>query len=308
MSEVKTEVKQDKKTILLYGRTRSGKSTQIGELAEYVYKTTGKRTRVYTIDKGGYDVLKPYIALGIIEVVEALSTSPWIFMDKAVNGYVRDLVGKWIKSTDPIGMYAFEGLTPFGDALMNDMAKKAGGGINIGGGANISFKESSDGETLTISGSNMAHYGVAQSRITDAVWQSQKLDAPYILWTASASKDEDINAGGKVIGPAMVGKALTAEIPRWFGLTFRLDATPAGNGKGEEHILYLGNNIDLGAGNAVGLGNTRAFMDADPLPQFIKPASVVKAIQLIEGGYDVALNKIKNRLAQQTTHTTVVNK
>lgn len=291
---------QSKRTILLYGRTRSGKTSQLGELAEYVYKTTGKKTRVYTIDKGGYDVLKPYIDLNIIEVIEALSTSPWIFMDKAVNGYVRDTLGKWIKGNDTeIGMYAFEGLTPFGDALMNDMAKKAGLGTNIGGGANISFKETSDGETLNISGSNMAHYGVAQSRITDAVWQSQKLDAPYILWTASASKDDDINAGGKVIGPAMVGKALTAEIPRWFQYTFRLDASPAQLGKKEEHILYLGNNVDLGAGNAVGLGNTRAFMDADPLPQSITPASVVKAIELIEGGYGKALDKIKQRLAQK---------
>lgn len=296
-----SEVKQDKKrTILLYARTRGGKTTQIGELAEYVYKTTGKKTRVYTIDKGGYDVLTPYVDLGIIEVVEALSTSPWIFMEKAVTGHIRDVVGKWYKPTSEIGMYAFEGLTPFGDALMNDMAKKASQGTNIGGGGNVSFKETSDGETLTIGGSNMAMYGICQSRIMDAVWQSQKLDAPYILWTASASKDDDLNAGGKVIGPAMVGKALTAEIPRWFQYTFRLDATPAGNGKGEEHVLYLGNNIDLGAGNAVGLGNTRAYLDADPLPQFIKPASVVQAIKLIEGGYDVALNKIKNRLATST--------
>ncbi len=288
---------QRKTTILLYGRTRSGKTSQLGELAEYVKATTGLKTRVYTIDKGGYDVLLPYITLGIIEVVEQLSSSPWMFLDKAVHGFTRDPQGKWVTSSDPIGMYAFEGLTPFADALMSDMAKKAASGTNIGGGGNVSFKDTSDGESMTIGGHNMAMYGICQARLTDSVWESQKLNAPYILWTASASKDDDLNAGGKVIGPAMVGKALTAEIPRWFNLTFRIDALPAQMGKPERHILYLGNNVDISAGNAVGLGNTRACMDAAPLPASIEPASVVQALTLIERSNDEALEKIRKRLA-----------
>ena len=287
----------NKKTILIYGRTRSGKSSQLGELAEHVYKTLGLKTIVYTIDKGGYDVLIPYITLGVIQVVEQLATSPWIFMDKAVKGLVRDSNGKWATPSGNIGMFAYEGLTPFADALMTDMAKKAAAGTNIGGGGNVSFKDTSEGETLTIGGHNMAMYGICQSRMTDAVWESQKLNAPYILWTASASKDDDLNAGGKVIGPAMVGKALTAEIPRWFNLTFRLDALPAQTGKPERHILYLGNNVDISAGNAVGLGNTRACMDAAPLPASIEPASVVQALQLIEKSQSEALEKIKSRLS-----------
>ena len=187
----------NKKTILIYGRTRSGKSSQLGELAEHVYKTLGLKTIVYTIDKGGYDVLIPYITLGVIQVVEQLATSPWIFMDKAVKGLVRDSNGKWATPSGNIGMFAYEGLTPFADALMTDMAKKAAAGTNIGGGGNVSFKDTSEGETLTIGGHNMAMYGICQSRMTDAVWESQKLNAPYILWTASASKDDDLNAGGK---------------------------------------------------------------------------------------------------------------
>ena len=287
-----------KRTILLYGRTRSGKSTQVGELAIDINKKSKKVTRLYTADRGGVDPIRPLIDLGIIELVEQGDTDPWIFLNKAVRGYVRDGSGKWIpgKNTN-VGMFAFESMTAFADALMANMAKKAAENVNIGGGANISFSVSGDGESLKVSGSNMAHYGVCQSRIKEEVWESQKLNADYILWTASASKDEDQEAAGKVLGPAVAGKAMTAEVPRWFNLTFRMDAVAAQMGKPERHILYLGNHVDPGAGNAVGLGNTRTPIDAKPLPGTIEPASIVKALELIDGGYNEALEAIKKRLS-----------
>ena len=287
-----------RRTILLYGRTRSGKSTQIGELAEHVKKTEGKTTRLYTADRGGIDPIRPYVDLGVIEVVAQGETDPWIFLNKAVRGQVRDAKGKWVPGVNGnIGLFAFESMTAFADALMASMAKKAGENVNIGGGANISFTVAGDGETLKISGSNMAMYGVAQSRITEEVWESQKLDASYILWTASASKDDDQTAGGKVIGPAVVGKALTSEVPRWFNLSFRIDAVPAQQGKPERHILYLGNNVDVAAGNATGLGNTRTPLDAPDLPVSIEPASIVKALQMIDDASAKAVDIIKKRLS-----------
>lgn len=287
-----------KRTILLYGRTRAGKSTQIGQLAEFVKKTLGKRTRLYTGDRGGVGPIQPYIDLGIIEVVSKGDTDPWIFWNKAVRGYVRDAAGKWIPGLkDDIGLYAFESMTSFADDLMLDMAKKAAAGVSIGGGANVAFPVSGDGETLKVSGANMAMYGVAQNRVTEEVWESQKLPADYILWTASASKDDDPSASGKVLGPAVVGKALTTEVPRWFHLTFRIDALPAQGGQMEKHVLYLGNHVDIGAGNAVGLGNTRTPLDAPAMTvNKIEPASIVKALEMLDGGYDVALEAIKKRL------------
>lgn len=289
-----------KRTILLYGRTRSGKSTQIGQLAESVFKATGKITRLYSADRGGFDPIKPYVDLGVIEVIEIGESDPWVFLNKAVRGYVRDANGKWVAGkNDNVGVFAFESMTAFADELMASMARKAAENVNIGGGANISFQVSGDGETLKVSGSNMAHYGVCQSRIKEEVWQSQKLNAEFIVWTASASKDEDQEASGKVLGPAVVGKAMTAEVPRWFNLTFRMDALPATMGKPERHLLYLGNHVDPGAGNAVGLGNTRTPLDAPPITQnVIEPASIVKALELIDGGYTSALETIRKRLGK----------
>jgi hypothetical protein len=278
----------------------------IGELAEHVKVTEGKLTRLYTADRGGVDPIRPYIDLGIIQAVEMGETDPWIFLNKAVRGMVRDEKGKWIPGkNDNIGMFAFESYTSFADALMLSMAIKAGQGVNIGGGSNTAFTASGDGETVKISGSNMSHYNVAQSRLTEESWESQKLPGLFILWTASVSKDEDTMATGKVLGPAICGKALTAEVPRWFGLTFRIDALPSQGGKPERHILYLGNNVDLGAGNAVGLGNTRTPLDAPPLPTCIEPASLVKAIEMIDQVSSVAAGIVQKRLAESVKPVTV---
>lgn len=287
-----------KRTVLLFGRTNSGKSAQVGELAGHVMKTTKKKTRLYTSDRGGVDTIQPYIDLGIIEVVDIHNTDPWIFLNRSVRGMVRDPNGKWIDGmNDEIGMFAFEGLTSIADALMADMVTKAAQNVNIGGGANISFTVQGDGESLKVSGSNMAHYGVCQSRIKEEVWASQKLSAQYILWTAGASKDEDPEASGKVVGPSVVGKAMTAEVPRWFNLTFRIDCLPAQQGKPERHILYLGNHTDMNAGNATGLGNIRMPLDAPPITQnTIEPASIVKALEMIDKGSALAAEALKKRL------------
>ena len=285
-------------TILLYGRTRAGKSSQIGEMSEYAAKVTGgKKTRLYTADRGGTGPIKPYIDLGLIEVVEQRDTDPWIFLNKAVRGFVRDDKGKWVPGkNDDIGLFAFESMTAFADALMTSLAEKSAQGTSVGGAANVSFIVNGDGESLKIGGNNMAHYNIVQTRITDEVWQSQRLPAPYIMWTASLSKDDDATSSGKVLGPQVVGKALTSEVPRWFNLCFRIDAIPAQQGKPERHVLYLGNSVDITAGNAVSLGNTRVPMDAPDLPTSIEPASLKKALELIEGGHTQALDSIRKRL------------
>lgn len=293
-----------KRTILMYGRTRSGKTTLVDELAQHGMMTTGKPSLVYTIDNGGIGPMIPSIDLGVIILVEQLKTSPWLFLNKAALGQVRDDKGKWVPADlSKYYMVANESLTGFGDALMIDMATQAGNGVNIGGQANVSFTVVSDGETIKVGGSNMAHYNVAQTRLLDEFIRSQKLQVPIVLWTASASKEEDGNFGGKVIGPAGPGKALTAELPRHADLCFRVDCTPAkGEGIKEEHIIYLGNSIDVNAGNAVSLGNTRIPLGVE-LPATVKPASLVKVLQLIEAAENQAKEVMRKKLEQRVSNT-----
>ena len=297
-------------TILLYGRSGSGKTPQIGELAELEFVEHGKLTRLYTADKGGILSVAPHVEAGLIEVVEIGDTDPWVFLNAACSGKIRQNANtvtpgptKWVldpTANSKIGCYAFESMRSFAEALKAHMAEMAGKGVNIGGGSNINFAVQGDGETLKVSGSNMAHYGVAQDRMTAEIWRSLKLPANRIIWTSSVSKDEDINAGGKVIGPDVIGKALTTEVPRWFDYTFRIDTIPASGSTPERHILYLGNHVDLGAGGAQALGNIRMPLDADKLTQtVIEPASIKTAFEIIRKGQNSALEKLKKRLGNK---------
>jgi len=286
-----------KRTILLYARTRGGKTTLIGELAEHLYKTTGKKSRLYTCDNGGYGPLQPYIDLGVIEVVEIQDSDPWVYSDKAARGFVRDANGKWVASDlSQLGLVAYESMTSLADRFMENLAERSANGESFGGAANVSFRAQDGDELLKIGGSNMAHYNIVQTRITSDVWKSQRLPVPNILWTASVSRDDDSTGAGKVLGPEVVGKRLTGEVPKWFQYTFRLECQPAQGVKPEKHTIFLGNSQDLQAGNATSLGNTRVPLDAAPLPTSITPASLVEALDLIDKGSTEALNKIKARI------------
>lgn len=292
---------QDKIRILLYGRTNSGKTAQIGKLAEHVLLTTGLKTRLYTSDLGGIRTIKPYVDLGVIEAVERGDTDIWLFVNAAVRGKVRGPNGRWTEGDNSkIGLYAFESFRSMAETMKEDMAQKSAKGINIGGPASISFTTTGEGETLKVSSGNQGQYGMAQERITAEIWQSFRLAAPYILWTSSVSKDEDATASGKILGPDVIGKALTAETPRWFDFTFRLDVLPARDSKPERHILYLGTHVDVNSGGAAGLGNIRLPLDATVLKETaIEPADIVKALNSIRGGYDEATEAIKRRLGNK---------
>jgi hypothetical protein len=285
----------------MYGRSRAGKTALTAELAEHLKATTGLKTLLYYIDKGGLGPIVPLIELGVVDLVEQQETSPWLFMNKASTGQVRNSAGKWERADlSQYALIANESMTGFSDAFMNDLADQSARGVNIGGAANVSFTITSDGEALKIGGNNMGHYNVVQNRILDEVWRSQKLGVPNILWTASLSRDEDPNSSGKVLGPAIAGKAMTAEMLRQFDLTFRVDCAPASQGKPEKHTIYLGNSVDLAAGNAVTLGNTRVPMGAKDLPNSIEPASLVKALDLIAKAEVEAKEAIQKRLTTTT--------
>lgn len=288
----------DKKTILLYGRTNAGKTAQIGVLAEHVKKTLGKRTRLYTADRGSTKAIAPHIKLGLIDTVEIGPTDPWIFLNKASKGQIRDSQGKWVPGNlQDIGLVAFESFRSFAEELMMWQADKAADGINIGGGSNISFTVQDGQESLKVGGSNMAHYKVVQDRMTREIWNSQKLDVPYILWTSSVSKDDGNISSGKILGPDVIGRALTEEVPRWFTYTYRIDVLPSKGDQPEKHIIYLGSTVDVGAGNATGLGNMRLPLDSKkPEKYAIDPASIVAALEASEGGVDEATEVLKRRL------------
>lgn len=292
-------------SILLYGRTGCGKSAQLGNLAEDVYARTGKKTRIYYTDRGGWDVNQPYIDLGIIELVLLGKSDIWIFTNKAAQGFIRDSTGKWIldaKANESIGAYCFESAHSMAKQLQQDMEAKAGKGVMIGGDTNTTFEIEGDGEKLKIGSSKgFQKYALPQAEIARAMMVSQKLGAEYVVWTAGANKDEDDINSGKIIGPQIIGNAPTGTTPGDFNYTFRMDYTPAKGNDSAKHMIYLGPSADINAGNATAIGNIRRPLDAPRLSQTVlEPADLVKALRMVrDDATKAATESIKKRLASK---------
>jgi len=226
----------------------------------------------------------------------------WVFIDKAVQGYVRNADGKWIldkAANDKVGCYCFESAHGMAKLLQQDMEAKAGKGQVIGGDTNTSFKVEGDGETLTVGATKgFQKYAIPQTTIGNAMMRSQKLDAEFVVWTAGVNKDEDDVNNGKIIGPMVIGNAMTGIAPGDFNYTMRMDYTPAKGNEPAKHMLYLGPSADVNAGNATALGNIRRPIDAPKLTQtMIEPADIVKALRMVrDDAAKAATEVIKKRL------------
>lgn len=283
-------------TLLLYGDSGDGKTAQVGSLAEYVFSTLGrKKTRLYCADPGGWATIEPYVSLGIIEPIDCTNLPPWEMLAAITQGKIQQ-GGKWVTSLPPdLGMIAYEGYTGLADLLMQSLAKDAANNKNIGGQAPAVRFSQGD---ANFASNSPAHYGIVQGQLTTCSQESMRLPVDYVVWTATARRAADNDTTATILGPQIVGKALTSEVPRWFNYTFRLMAIPPDEltKRPGSHRLYFSDHTDMTLQGAKGLGNDRLPLDAEGLPAYIEPASVVKALELIRAGSLSAEGKIRQRL------------
>lgn len=291
----KANVVGNNATILLFGHTGSGKTAQIGELAEYYYTKHKKKTRLYSADKGGWETIRPHVELGLIDAIPMFGEDPWHWIDHAVKGdKLKD--GLWVPGVDPdIAMYAYEGMTSFADAVMLWMSQAASKGVNIGGQGAFSFMVGQGKDALKIGSNNMAHYSVAQQQVYDKSGQSQNLPGT-VLWTAGDSQAQDDTVGA-VVGPQIAGKAMTSNAPRWFKYTWHITSEAELDGPAK-HVLYTDTHIELNSkGQSKAMTNSRVPLAGKvDIPVKIEPASLVNIIELLEQRQISAKEELKARL------------
>ena len=268
-------------TICLYSDTGEGKSFLLGEYAIYLHLLSEKKKRsiVYLSDKGGWKTIEPAIALGAIQIVPH-EGNIFDWTNHIVKGEVPDGKGKWTKPNPAeIAMYAYEGATSIAEEM--DLAIR---NSHEGPGAGIGSAVSKSKVTATDTSVHLdkSHFGLMQTEVRDAIWQSQELPG-IVLWTFRARRVEasDTDTRSPILGPQVAGKAMTPDLPAWFHYTFRVGCVVAA-GQPERHILYFGGHVDPTTGLAKGMGNVRTPLGAEPMPQSIEPASLVKAMQEIQ--------------------------
>lgn len=295
-------------SLLLWGDTGDGKTAQVGEAAELHY-TPGRPMLLYSSDRGGVATIQNHIDLGYIQCFQYTDypkLSPWLWLYYTVRGMVPATSDgtRWEPyPEEKVSIYAFEGITSCAEELNADLSRKAALGKNLGGSAGMILKEG----PMSAASNNQGHYSFVQGRVRDEIWQSQFLPHP-VIWTAAARRTLDADVPTQtILGPQMVGKAMTSDIPRWFTYCFRVMQIPASGGKESRYILYLGDHVDQGSGNAKGLGNARLPIDAAHTEMSVEPASVRVALQVIDEARHKARATLKARMeaaiASQTPTT-----
>lgn len=222
-------------SICIYGSSGSYKTTNAGRFAKYIYEKTGKKTRLISADGGGWKPLEHLIEIGII-VPWQISTidNPLPIIRKLSKGYwpvvVEENGMRKIRVTPPtaetwneIGGYIVESFTSIGDTLMRDnTAKQRKVAQDVVGGFSetIDVQDSAGKvtkETEKFSAPAMAHYGLVQNQVGEMVAAFRSLPVDTVLFTALEAKGEEKMTRRTVLGPAVIGGAVTSKVPSWVG-------------------------------------------------------------------------------------------
>lgn len=229
----------------IYGGPATGKSEACARLIEHVYRTTGKGARIIVGD-GSALTYEHLVEAGVAEICE-FGTREWPqdTLQKLTSGWwPHPISGElmplgatddpWINSLDDIGVYIIEGLSVAGAYIMGNvrggLAERSGRGEKIGQDSPIRIIEGEidaatgklkSGPGTSFGGNPPSHYNVAQRTMLECLQRSKNLPVDYVLWTAHEgdnNPEKDLNKES-LIGPEVVGKALTGSIQRNFNNT-----------------------------------------------------------------------------------------
>lgn len=247
----------DKISLMCYGASGAGKSTQARYVAEFVYRKYGKKTRLIALDRGSlWEPSLDLVEKGIIVPIEfptSYEFNPMAVMRKFRRGeWPKDGVinkptayeekGKlglpeikyktntqWLpwtaKDEEEIGAIVIDSLTSFATSYMSDAKQK-----------NIRAGDDSDARPRLEEGEQMgtntqSHYGDTHTEILDMLQSFQALPVHITLFTALEGKGEEKQNGIKrpVLGPETVGQALNGKLPSRVNHCFHLMSEGTGN-------------------------------------------------------------------------------
>lgn len=238
--------------MLPYGETGTGKTAQVGRIAEWIRRTTGKVSRLVTADSG-WDTIQALVEDGTLEVLDLKNLhekdEPFALLMKLSEGAWPILTpdGRLSMSKPPkrgepiyradgkqVGGEFFEGLSTISEVLLMDHAKK---GRKLSQDLAYTFSETVlvDGkpESVVVGKAAQAHYGNVQEFV---VWtlvpRTSILPVDIVVWTAHEARGEEDGGAGlsrSVLGPATVGKAMVGATGKKFTDTLHLTKERKGN-------------------------------------------------------------------------------
>jgi hypothetical protein len=239
-------------TLLLYGETKSGKTREVGACAVHIYKRSGRKTRLYCTDGGGWGAIQDLVDAGIVEAVNVSSAEQTqIRMVQCSRGYWPNSEGIWLppeKQPDwkDVGCVAVEGLTSMAEAIMAECIRE-GRKIAEDVVGKFQLTDADSGERFNFGNPAQAHYGWAQSQMRERLRDFQSLVAKgleRIVYTALESLAEDKKTKQVVLGPQIIGGAMTASIGQRVGDLIHMEIVEDPKTKKATYRAYFTPHMD----------------------------------------------------------------
>lgn len=297
------------KADLVWGASGTGKTVNIGEVSDYVLAKFGKLTRMVSADGGGIGPLTGLAKSGQLEFW-ALNAwkNPIANLERAIKGYwplrlddpdspvVPPDAGTW----EVYGFGAFEGLTSFGDMILDSLS-----GSKASLSQDPSYSWSQDG--IEFSGENQSYYGFMQKELQRKVALSHLLKYEKVLWTGQESKGEE-KGGGIIYGPMIGGRKATGKAAGWFLNVFHMDVIQKGTVTTDirtgqklaevEHILFLKTHIDPLTLIPYPCKLRAPKRYTKDVPTYLESGSVAEAYRLLDGFYEKQSKESEERLEE----------
>ncbi len=236
-------------TLLLYGATDTGKTTQLARIAQYLWQTRGWRGRLISGDSGWAPfppglIRSPECPDGPIDAFDLASTPRTIeclggisegFWPQVTPDPKSGIPTYRLLKTKPEGWaqiryYLLEGWTAFANLLMAQMVRekrKIAEDVVNPYDVTLPIVDSAEIYRFSAGAPGRAHYKHVQDLLLYNLMPKFKaLPVEYVIWTGHEAKgDDDINKNIVVLGPASVGKAIVGRTTENFAFAFHLDKT-----------------------------------------------------------------------------------
>jgi hypothetical protein len=279
----------------VYGSTGTGKTHFIAEAAKRLWDRKKLKTRYIGGDTGGFDTLGNLVVFredGSVDIeksvvlphVIATDPHPIESLDRLAQGHWPNEQGVLVPGVaEDIGLYAFEGLTSFGDIMMRHLSRTK---TRLSQDPAYTYL---DGKT-EFSGTNMSYYGEIQNRIYDLVVKSSVLPVERVIWTALEGRGEEEGTKAPTYGPSIVGKKSTGKAGQWFGnmlhlemlVSEKVDPTTKQVHLEQKRVMYLQPHADPLTKIPFPAKVRAPFDRASQVPFYLDPPSSAKLYDLLE--------------------------
>ena len=231
-------------TLMCYAPSGGGKTSQIANMARYVYEKWGKKTRLISASGGGWAPIERegLVEAGIVEPfdirnrpqaladVRRLSDGYWPRIVTEGGRKIRKFSSDEVCKVTPtewrgIGLVAVECIQSIATALIGHIADT--NSAEKVGYARVTYDEAE----YTFGSTDKGHVGLVQRELQKLVVKGfGSLPVEFVMFTSLVGKGEDKRTGDTIYGPDSIGTALTHVIPSWVGDCFHLDILPPQDG------------------------------------------------------------------------------